>query len=182
MSVIYVTGNKNKALYFSKLIGFEVEHASVDVKEIQSLDQEYVVSEKAKEAYKQLKKPVLVEDTALSIDCLGRLPGTFIKWFIEEIGLQNICRLADQDPGRKATARCIFAYYDGYDLRIFKGESHGKLADKPKGDAGFGWHPLFIPGNQEKTLGEMDEESFTREYLKIKPIEMVRELLDKKLA
>ena len=79
--VVYVTGNPHKAKYFMQLIGLEIEHKPAGVDEVQSLDQIEVVMAKAKEAYRVLKQPVLIEDTALTIDCMGKLPGTFIKWF-----------------------------------------------------------------------------------------------------
>lgn len=179
-NVVYVTGNENKARYFTKLIGLDIAHQPADVDEIQSLDQAEVVTAKAREAYKILNRPVLIEDTSLRLACMNRLPGTFIKWFIEEIGLEKICRLADADPDRRATASCIYAFYDGDELKLFTGMSDGKIPEHPRGDAGFGWNPVFIPDGYDQTLGEMDDKTFTSEYLKIKPIEEVRAFLTSK--
>jgi non-canonical purine NTP pyrophosphatase (RdgB/HAM1 family) len=177
--VVYVTGNAGKAKYFSKLIGHPIDHKPADLTEIQSLDLEEVVIAKVKEAYAQLKCPVIVEDTALQIDDLGRLPGTFIKWFIDELGLDKICRLADADPDRRAVASCAFAYYDGEELELFMGSNSGKIANSPRGDTSFGWNPIFIPDGHDLTMGEMTDEAFTKEYLKIKPFEKVRKFLDR---
>lgn len=178
-SVVYVTGNPGKAKYFSELIGLDVPHMSADITEIQSLDPETVVSAKAKQAYAELKRPVLIEDTWLEISKMERLPGPFIKWFIEELGLEGVCRLADSDDMRRGAAGCAYAYYDGVKIQVFHGRSEGTIALSPRGEAGFGWNPVFIPEGHEKTLGEMDDKTFKTEYLKIKPIEAVREFLDK---
>ena len=177
--VVYVTGNSHKAEYFSKLAGLDIDHVPADVEEIQSLDAEKVIKAKAIEAYRILKRPVLIEDTSLIITCLNRLPGTFIKWFLEELGQEGLCRLADADPERRAIASCIFAYYDGKDFELIRGSNKGTIALRPQGTSGFGWNVIFIPEGCSITLGEMDETKFEAEYLKIKPMIQVRQFLDK---
>ena len=34
----------------------------------------------------------------------------------------------------------------------------GTIAESPRGERGFGWDPIFIPGGKTKTWGEMDVE------------------------
>ena len=174
---VFVTGNTSKAKYFSELIGMPIEHHAIEGHEIQSLDLEEVAKHKAKLAYDQLKRPVIVEDVALTINCLGGLPGSFIKWFIEEVGLEKICRLADMDKSRAALASCVYAYYDGKTFKCFKGSLRGVIADRPRGNIGFGWNPTFIPDGARQTLAEMSEADFKRQYLRIKPIREVGEFL-----
>lgn len=177
-NVVFVTGNAHKAGYFSQLIGLEIPHEKADVPEIQSLDPKEVVIAKAKAAYKQLGKPVIVEDTSLQIQTMGRLPGTFIKWFLEELGEEKICRLADFDPTRQARASAIFAYYDGSDVKLFEGGATGTIADVPRGTTGFGWNKIFIPEGANETLGEMSEDKFSEYYGKIKRFDMMKDFLN----
>lgn len=179
MNVVYVTGNEHKARYFVQILGMGIEHAPADVDEIQSLNLADVVAAKAKAAYQQIGKPVIVEDTLLSIDHLGRLPGTYIKWFIEELGLEKICRLADGDESRTAYASAAFAYYDGTEAIVIEGGLTGKIAVSPQGDEGFGWNPIFIPEGQGQTMGEMDDATFKSAYTKIKPFDELRTFLQK---
>ncbi len=174
---VFVTGNANKAKYFSELIGLPIEHQAVEGHEIQSLDLREVAEHKARLAYEQIKKPVIVEDVSLVINSMGRLPGPFIKWFIEGLGLEGICRLADVSPDRKAVASSVYAYYDGKILKIFEGSLDGTIASHPRGDSGFGWNPTFIPLSSTQTLGEMDDKNFKKAYLQIKPIKSLREFL-----
>lgn len=174
----YVTGNVNKAKYFNDMVGRELPYAAVDTIEIQSLDITEVVTAKARAAYEQLGQPVLVEDTFLIFPLLGKLPGTLIKWFLEELGSEGLCRLVDRDPQRQAIAGAAFCYYDGTDLKVFKSQLEGTIAQEPLGDAGFGWNPVFIPAGQDLTLGQMDDQSFRHYYGQIKPFSAVRELLE----
>jgi len=178
MNVVYVTGNENKAKYFNEMVGLDVMHQAADVEEIQSLDIEEVVIAKARGAFEQLKKPVLVEDTFLIFPVLGRLPGTFIKWFLEEVGSEGLCRLADQDPKRQAVAGAAFCYFDGAKTKVIRSNLEGTIADSPRGDSGFGWNAVFIPDGQDLTLGQMDDNTFKRYYGQIKPFAAVREMLE----
>lgn len=175
--VTFITGNANKAKYFSHIIGHQVAHKSVEIHEIQSLDLREVVTHKAKAAFAELQSPVLVEDTSLVINSLGRMPGTFIKWFLDELGLEKVCRLADISDDRSAHASAAFAYYDGVRLEIFVGGMDGMIPEHPRGDEGFGWNPIFIPETSDKTMGEMTEAEFEVVYAKIKAFDAVKEFL-----
>lgn len=61
-------------------------HEKIELDEIQSLNLDEVVTHKVKQAYEKAEKPVLVEDTSLIFLALGKLPGTFIRFFVQEIG------------------------------------------------------------------------------------------------
>lgn len=176
MNIVYVTGNENKARLFNKMLGLELERAKVDVPEIQSLDPIGVVQHKVTVAYRILKRPVIVEDTFLTIHALGKLPGPFIKWFLEELKLEGLCRLLD-GKDRNAVAGAVIAYYDGKRLELFKRSLKGTISDSPRGDSGFGWNSIFIPENSNKTLGEMAEDEFETYYARIKPFDAVAKYL-----
>lgn len=178
MNVTYVTGNANKAKYFESIVGKHIGFKSANVHEIQSLDLEEVVAEKAKAAYAAIGSPVLVEDTSLVINSLGKMPGPLIKWFLEEIGLEKICRLADISSDRSAIASAAFAFYDGKNIKVFAGSLSGTIPDRPLGNAGFGWNPIFTPKNSQKTMGQMDDAEFKKYYVQIKPFERVKEFLN----
>ena len=87
-SLTFITGNPNKADQLSRYLSFPVEHVKLDIPEIQSLDLEEVATEKAKAAYAVLGTPVLVEDTSLTFVALSGLPGTLIKWFLDQFLFQ----------------------------------------------------------------------------------------------
>lgn len=174
MNIVFVTGNPNKARLFSELVGRDIEHLSADADEIQSLEVSEVAAHKAKTAFAQLSRPVIVEDAGVQINALGRLPGPFIKWFVNEAGLETICRIADIDNERLAKAVDCFVYFDGKDLRIFEGSLEGKIADHPRGEGGWDWDKVFIPYDNHLTMAEMDEKEYERNHLRIKPMQELR--------
>ena len=157
-NLTFITGNANKAKELERSLKLPVMHQKIDLIEVQSLDLYEIISHKAKEAYKILDSPVLVEDTSLEINALGKIPGPFIKWFLKEIGNEGICTMIHNFKSRDAVAKSVFGYYDGSVLKIFEGEIKGKISKVPKGKNGFGWDAIFIPKGSRKTRAEMSEQ------------------------
>lgn len=174
--VTFITGNQSKADYLAKYLGHPVDHKKVEQEEIQSLELRQIVEHKVKQAYAALQSPVLVEDVALEFTALGKLPGPFIKFFLEEMSEDDICRLLDGKE-RSAVARCVFGYYDGVEIIYFEGSLSGRIAENPAGNGGYGWDRLFIPEGYEITRAEMNETEDQKTYLKIKPLEKIKEFL-----
>jgi XTP/dITP diphosphohydrolase len=155
-TLTFITGNAAKAEQLGRHLEMPVNHQKIDLAEIQSLDIKEVVEHKAKEAYKHVQKPILVEDTSLTFTALGKLPGPLIKWFLTELDNSGLCQLLNGYDDRSAKAEVIFGLYDGSTMLFFDGSMAGEIATEPKGDKGFGWDPIFIPKGHSKTWGEMD--------------------------
>lgn len=155
-SFVFLTGNQHKVHHLTKWLGMPIKHHQLDLDEIQSLDPRAVAEHKARQAYAVLKEPTLIEDVSLTFEAMGRLPGTYIKSFIEEIGLVDLCKLADGLAHRKAHARVLYAYYDGQQIQYFENVVSGSIAPAPRGSHGFGWDPIFIPAGLDKTYAEIE--------------------------
>jgi len=157
---VFITGNQHKADYLAKWLGQPINHRKLDIDEIQSLDLRTVVEHKARQAYAAAGEPVLVEDVALTFTAMGQLPGTFVKWFLEEIGVDGLVRIADGLPHRGAEAAIMYAYFDGQELHVFEGRVTGQVPPRPRGENSFGkgWNAIFIPDGTDKTYAEMTEE------------------------
>jgi non-canonical purine NTP pyrophosphatase (RdgB/HAM1 family) len=158
IQLTFITGNAAKAEQLGRHLDYPVSHRKLDLLEIQSLDLREIIEHKAKEAYKEVGGMVLVEDTSLIFNALGRLPGPLIKWFLDELDNAGLCTLLDGYEDRTALAACMFGLYDGETLRVFEGSIEGSIVPTPKGGHGFGWDPIFIPKGHTKTWGEMDTE------------------------
>lgn len=177
--ITFITGNSGKAEQLSKYLNYPIDHQKIDLVEVQSVNLEEVVAHKVKEAYSQIKSPVLVDDVSLSIDQFGKLPGPFIKWFIQEMGNSNICKLAQ---GQSAIAEVAIAFYDIDNLHIFTGIINGQISDKPRGTNGFGWDEIFIPEGHTKTRAEMEEKEYDETSPRKIALEKLKKYLDSKLS
>lgn len=176
----FITGNQHKADYLAKWLGVPVPHRKLDLDELQSLDLAEVVEHKVRQAYDITKSPVLVEDVALTFTAMGRLPGTFIKWFLEEIGTAGLCKIADTLDSRDAVASIKYALYDGRELHIFDGEVHGTIASESREKTAHNdwktsksWNNIFIPDGSNKVYAEMTDEElqpFSHRYQAIQKL------------
>lgn len=175
----FITGNAEKAAQLSRHLDYEVAHKKLDVHEIQSLDLEEVATHKAQEAYKLMRSPVLVEDTALTFKALGSLPGPLIKWFLGSLGNDGMAKLLDGYDDRSVLAEVCFALCDENGVKIFKGDIEGTVASEPRGEKGFGWDPIFIPKGHEQTWGEMDVDQQKETSMRRIALKKLQEYLEK---
>ena len=164
--VTFITGNQKKADYLSKYLGYPVDHVKVDLDEIQSLDLKEIVEHKVRQAYEKIQKPVIVEDVSLEFEALGGLPGPFIRFFVDQVPFETICSMIGGQT-RRATAKCVFGYYDGEELKSFEGSLGGSIAEAPAGDNGFGWDKIFIPDGYTVTRAQLSEEDDQKTYVQI---------------
>lgn len=160
--ITFITGNQDKADQLARDSSHPILHKKIDLTEIQSFDPLKIAEHKAKEAYRQIKNPVLIEDTSLTFLALGKLPGPYIKWFLQELGNDGMCKMLDAFSDRKAHCIVTFVLYDGEKMHVFADEAAGSVADKPRGTRGFGWDPIFIHEGFTKTRGEMTSEEYTQ--------------------
>jgi non-canonical purine NTP pyrophosphatase (RdgB/HAM1 family) len=179
-SLTFVTSNKAKAEQVSRYLHLPVVHQKVELTEIQSLDIEKVVTHKVNEAYRQLNTPVLVDDNALVITAMGKLPGTFIKFFEQELGYEGLCRLADMSEDRHAQALVTIGFGDGIQTATFTGTLEGTIADHPRGKGGFGWDSIFIPKGYTQTRAEMDDDDYDATLPRKFALEKLNTFLDNK--
>lgn len=174
--ITFITGNSKKAEYLEKYLGFPISHQKVGLDEIQSMDLHKIVEHKVKQAYQIIGQPVLVEDVALEFTALGKLPGPFIRFFVDEVPFETTCSMIDGKT-REAFARCVYGYYDGETLKLIEGCLRGNIAKKPEGEGGYGWDKIFIPDGYNVTRASLNEEDDQKTYLQYKPLEKVKEFL-----
>jgi inosine triphosphate pyrophosphatase len=154
--VTLVTGNSHKLAEFKRLFpaNFKFEIVDLDLPEIQNFDAREIVADKAKRAYAEVGKPVIVEDVSAGLDELNGLPGPFIKFFEQRMGDDALYQLAGKLA--PATITSTIGYYDGSELVISKGVVRGSVMP-PRGDSGFGFDCCFLPNGQTKTYAEMSK-------------------------
>lgn len=166
--LIFVTQSYEKVAEAARILKVELKHRRLELPEIQSVEVEEVVRYKAEYAYEALNRaPVMIEDTGLYFEAWNGLPGALIKWFIERVGVDGLCRMMEPFTDRRARAKTVVATYDGR-LQTFAGEVAGYISDRPRGEGGFGWDKIFIPQNSEKTFSEMsadEKDSFSMRRL-----------------
>lgn len=95
------------------------------------------------------------------------LPGPYIKWFLEKLGLEGLNRMLLDFHDKSAYAMCAFAYSSGKadeEPIVFVGKTPGKIvpARKLADRAAFGWDPIFEPDGYSETYAEMEKSAKNR--------------------
>lgn len=156
--ILFITGNQKKVEEVRAITGLNVVAKSLDIPEIQSLDVEEVAKVKTEEAFKMTNRPVIVDDTGMSIDALNGLPGALVAWFLDTLKPEGIVKLLAQEKNRKASVSTCIAYADQNGVAAFVGTVHGEITEFLRGESGFGYDPIFIPDGHNKTYAEMGSE------------------------
>ena len=173
----FATGNADKFRLVSSLLSIPVRQVMLDLPERQALDAREVIEAKARDAYRQVGKPVLVQDTALHVEAWGGLPGALVAWFLQTVGNEGICRMMRDWENRAAVALFAVGFYDGTAFRCFTSEIAGRIVDRPRGKGGFGWDALFAPNGYNKTFAEMTDEERAAVSMRRRAFEKFRDYL-----
>lgn len=120
---------------------------------------------KAEHAAKHFNRLVLADDSGLVVPALGGNPGVYSRRYAgeEATDLENRQRLLHemenlQGHERIAYYECCLVLADGEGVKkIAEGICEGFIIEEPRGRNGFGYDPLFIKNDYDKTFAEMDE-------------------------
>ena len=182
MKAIFVTTNEHKRREVQEILGVTLESLDLDLPEIQAIDLAEVASEKASAARAALEAPdlpVLVEDSGLMVDAWDGFPGALTRWLMQSVGNEGLLRMLAPGEDRSARAVCVVALAEvGGSVRTFRGEVRGTLAESPRGEGGFGYDPVFVPGWSSLTYAEMGEAK-NRDSHRARAFRAMREWLGK---
>jgi len=125
------------------------------LEEVQGEQEDVLIRKKALEAFRLLRRPVLVEHTSLNINAFNELPGLHTNYIYSKLGYEKIVKFCDCENDFKAMVMSIFCLCDGKRYYIGKGTEKGEIVRSTDGideKSGFGWDIIFIPetDNPEK--------------------------------
>ncbi len=158
LNLHFVTSNNNKLRELSALLDYQLISVPMDLQEIQTADLRELIKNKLQQAYEKLQAPVIVEDTSLYFDAWNELPGPFVKWFLENMGLAGMLSALSTFEDKSAQAVCCLGFtLDGKTMHFFEGKVKGLIVE-PRGSRNFGWDAIFQPSGQQQTFGEKTAE------------------------
>jgi XTP/dITP diphosphohydrolase len=120
---------------------------------------------KAHAAARATGLPALSDDSGLCVLALDGAPGLFsADWAVakdfrpamEKVERELSRRGATAPRQRRAwfVSALVLAWPDGHE-ELFEGRVHGEIVWPPRGEAGFGYDPIFQPEGATRTFGEM---------------------------
>jgi XTP/dITP diphosphohydrolase len=111
--------------------------------------------------------PALADDSGLCVEALGGDPGVYTAdwaetpngrdWTLAMTKVEQALGAKGPEASRSAEFVCVLtvAWPDGESVS-FEGRVAGALVWPPRGERGFGYDPVFVPGGYAETFGEMD--------------------------
>jgi XTP/dITP diphosphohydrolase len=121
---------------------------------------------KARTASVESGLPALADDSGVEIDALGGSPGIHSARFLGPSATDaernaRILHLLEEVPDPRRTARYVAAVAVALPDRavhVFEGACEGSIARSPRGTAGFGYDPIFVPRGESRTMAEIPVE------------------------
>nr|WGD62064.1 XTP/dITP diphosphatase [Bacillus subtilis] len=118
---------------------------------------------KAEAVAKAVNKMVIADDSGLSIDNLGGRPGVYSARYAGEQkdDQANIEKVLSELKGiekEQRTARfrrALAVSIPGEETKTVEGHVEGYIAEEPRGEYGFGYDPIFIVKDKDKTMAEL---------------------------
>ena len=104
----------------------------------------------------------LADDSGLEIEYLKGKPGIYTsRWGnTDEEGINKVLNLLKNIPEDKRNAKFVCALvlvFPGGKIYTVRGECKGKISLFPKGEHGFGYDPIFLIPQYNKTFAELGD-------------------------
>lgn len=190
--IIFATGNEGKMREIREILGdmdyeiLSMKEAGVNIDIIEdgeTFEENAVI--KAKAVMEATGEIVLADDSGLEIDFLNKEPGVLSARYMGEKTSYRIKNqiLLDRLHGvppilRSARFVCVVAaaFPDGR-IETRRATIEGRIADKPAGENGFGYDPIFYLPDRKKTTAEISPEEKNEISHRGKALRQIKELL-----
>jgi XTP/dITP diphosphohydrolase len=162
--LVIATGNAGKLREYRELLagtGFELVAFDSEVDEVGETYAENARF-KAETACGRSKLPALGDDSGVEVEALGGFPGLHSARLAPtqvERTAELLTRMEGKPRPWNARFVCVVALaVAGVPTQFFEGECRGEIVPEWRGQAGFGYDPIFLVPGTGKTFGEMPPE------------------------
>jgi len=172
LKLVLATHNSDKVLEFKT----GLNHVNIDLLPLDQFSNMGEIEEtgttlkqnakiKAETVFNITQTPTIADDTGLEVDALGGAPGVYSARYSGENATydDNVNKLIKEMvsvpiQNRTATFRTVICYRDKERELYTEGVIKGIITEKPKGNNGFGYDPIFYISKFNKTMAELTPE------------------------
>ena len=117
---------------------------------------------KARDGFAATGLPTVADDSGLEVAALNGMPGVLSARWAGVHGedaantallLAQLRDVPDERRGAAFVSACALVSESGE--VVVRGEWPGAIAREPRGDAGFGYDPVFIPAGEDRTAAQL---------------------------
>lgn len=167
--LVFATANPNKIREIQQMFGDKYNFLSLedigceeDVPETQDTIEGNAL-QKAWYVYEKYGANCFAEDTGLEIEALYGAPGVYSARYAgpqrnSEDNIDRVLKEMADSENRKAQFKTVIALIIDGVAHCFEGIVEGQILRERRGTKGFGYDPIFVPIETNKTFAEMDGE------------------------
>jgi XTP/dITP diphosphohydrolase len=171
--IVAATHNKGKLAEIRDLVGMHgievLSAGALGLPEPEETGDTFVANAliKARAAAEHSGQVALADDSGICVVDLDGAPGIYsARWVGKSYDFAPAMGRIERELRERGVAKPWRAYFvsalalawpDGF-VETFEGRVDGELTFPPRGAAGFGYDPIFIPDGFTKTFGEMTSE------------------------
>lgn len=169
MKLVFATNNLNKLKEVQALLPSTITLLSLkdincneDIPETQTTIKGNAI-QKAKYVKEHYGYDCFADDTGLEVKSLNGAPGVYSARYAGEQrdandNMNKLLNELETKNDRTAQFKTVIALQLNDELKTFTGICKGKITKEKLGSEGFGYDPIFLPNNYDKTFAEMDLE------------------------
>ena len=173
MKLVFATHNQHKLREIQALLPSNIQLLSLDdiscnedIPETATTIEDNALL-KAQYVQKQYHCNVFADDTGLEVQALNNAPGVYSARYAGEhkSDVDNVQLLLKNMEGisrREAQFKTVIALCLEDVVYTFEGIAKGNISTTPIGTNGFGYDPIFIPENSDKTFAELTQDEKNR--------------------
>ena len=115
---------------------------------------------KAKTIFKRYGYVVISDDSGLEVNALNGAPGVYSSRYAgeprnDQRNTEKLLYKLQGASNRKAQFRTVITLMSPGNSFQFEGIVSGTIAESPRGEAGFGYDPVFVPKGYQQTFAEL---------------------------
>ena len=194
--IIFATGNMDKMREIQEILGgldadiLSMKEAgiSLDIEENGTTFEENAVI-KAKAVAGAVNEIVLADDSGLEIDYLNKEPGVYSARYMGEdtsyeVKNQALLKRLAGVPKKQRTARfvcAVAAVFPEGEIIVKRGVIEGYIGEKPEGENGFGYDPIFYVDKYHCSTAALTREEKNAISHRGNALRMIRGELEKRI-
>lgn len=167
--LVFATANKNKVRELQQIMGDQYDFLSLEdigcMEDIPETQPTIVGNalQKARYVYENYGMNCFSEDTGLQIDALDGAPGVYSARYAGPAkdannNMDKVLHEMGATTDRKAHFKTVIALIIDGKEHTFEGVVEGNILTDRQGTGGFGYDPIFMPVESNKTFAEMNAE------------------------
>ena len=164
--LVFATNNAHKLEEIADILGEKIKLLSLkDIECTADIPEtantlEGNATQKAEYIYQQYGLDCFADDTGLEVEALDGAPGVFSARYAgeghnSEDNMQKLLQNLQGVTNRKAQFRTVICLIWDGKRYLFEGICKGEIIEEKRGNAGFGYDPIFVPEGYDQTFAEL---------------------------